>query len=151
MILRIGDSRVKELTATLLAIVLGLIALLHASWALGGLWPGKSEADLIAKAIGDGRRHMPGRAITWFVACLIGIAAIWPLLLSARPARLLPSWLVTTAGLAMAVIFLARGAAGYVPAWRRLHSAEPFARLDRSYYSPLCLVIGAGFAYLILS
>ena len=29
------------------------------------------------------------------------------------------------------------------------HPVEPFAKLDRSLYSPLCLVVGAGFALLV--
>jgi hypothetical protein len=140
----------KGLIATLLALVLGLVALLHASWATGSFWPGKNEADLIAKAIGDGRGRMPGRPLTWLVACLIGIAALWPLLLNARPLPLLGSWLVTAGGLALTIVFLGRGAAGYMPGWRRARSNEPFASLDRSVYSPLCLAIGAAFAYLSL-
>jgi uncharacterized membrane protein YuzA (DUF378 family) len=115
--------------AALLALLLGAVPLLHAYWAMGGLWPGRSEADLIARVIGDRRRrHMPHAKLTWLVALLIGIAAVWPLL---------------------ALVFLARGGAGYLPAWRRAHSLDPFARLDRSLYSPLCLLVGAGFLYLV--
>jgi hypothetical protein len=40
--------------------------------------------------------------------------------------------------------------AGYVPAWRRLHSAEPFATFDRRVYAPLCLALGAGFITILL-
>jgi hypothetical protein len=141
---------VKDTTAALLTLVLGLVALLHAYWGLGGLWPGESEADLIARVIGDGRRHMPPRPVTWIVACLIGIAAIWPLILDLRTLPFPVNWLATAGGLVLALVFLGRGVAGYTPGWRRGHSAEPFASLDRSYYSPLCLVIGAAFAYLLI-
>ena len=141
----------SSLVAIPLALVLGLVALLHASWALGGLWPGISEADLIAKTIGDGRRRMPPRPIIWLVACLIGAAALWPLLLVWRPVPFPANALVTAGGVVLALVFLGRGVAGYTSPWRRSHSAEPFARLDRSFYSPLCLAIGAAFVYLLLS
>jgi hypothetical protein len=136
--------------ASILAIVLGAIACLHAYWGAGGLWPGTSEADLIAKTIGDGRHRMPPRALVLLVSVLIGIAAVWPLLLVMRSVLPLPDGLVTGLGAALGLLFLARGGAGYAPQWRRAHPVEPFARLDRSLYSPLCLLIGAGFAILLL-
>jgi Protein of unknown function (DUF3995) len=136
--------------AALLALLLGAVALLHAYSAMGGLWPGRSEADLIASVIGDKRRRrMPHATLTWLVALLIGIAAVWPLLLRMRSASPLPGSLVSGIGAALALVFLARGGAGYLPAWRRAHSLDPFARLDRSLYSPLCLLVGAGFLYLV--
>jgi hypothetical protein len=61
----------------------------------------------------------------------------------------LPGGLVSVIGAGLALLFLARGVAGYHPAWRRIHPVEPFAGLDRSLYSPLCLFIGAGFALLV--
>jgi len=140
----------KGLIAAVLAFVLGLVALLHAYWGFGGLWPGKSEADLIARAIGDGGPHMPGRRLTFAVAAAIGVAALWPLLLVAGPAAPLAPGLVVAGACVLAAVFLARGGAGYLPAWRRMHPIEPFARLDGLVYSPLCLVIGMGFAYLAL-
>ena len=140
----------RELVAAILASLLGAIALLHASWAVGALWPGKSEADLIAKAIGDGRRHMPSRPVIWLVAGLIGIAAVWPLLLVMRPPPPLAGAVIRLGGGVLALVFLARGGAGYAPAWRQAHPVEPFARLDRSFYSPLCLAVGSGLAYLVL-
>ena len=47
--------------------------------------------------------------------------------------------------------FLARGILGFMPWWRRLAPEQPFARLDRRFYSPLCLLIAAGFLVLALS
>jgi hypothetical protein len=140
---------VKSAIATILCLLLAAIALLHAYWAVGGLWPGSGEADLVDRVIGDGRHRLPRRALTLLVACLIGIAAAWPLLLAMRSLLPLPGGLVSGVGAALALVFLARGGAGYHPAWRRAHPVEPFARLDRSLYSPLCLVIGAGFALLV--
>ena len=55
------------------------------------------------------------------------------------------------AGAGIATVFLARGVAGYVPAWRRLQSAEPFTTLDRRYYAPLCLALGTGFLIILFA
>lgn len=136
--------------ASILSVTLAAIALLHAYWGCGGLWPARSEAELIATVIGDGRRRMPGRALTFCVALAIAGAALWSQLLVTRDRTPLPAWPFLAGGVALAFVFLARGAAGYLTFWRRAHAAEPFARLDRRLYSPLCLVIGAGFAYLVL-
>jgi hypothetical protein len=49
------------------------------------------------------------------------------------------------------LVFLGRGIAGFTPWWRRLTPEQPFARLDQSLYSPLCLLIGLGFIVLSIS
>ena len=41
--------------------------------------------------------------------------------------------------------------AGYLPAWRRMYPREPFATRDVRYFSPLCLLVAAGYAALLLS
>ena len=61
-----------------------------------------------------------------------------------------PSWLTLLAGTGIATVFIARGIAGYLPAWRRMHSAEPFATLDHRFYAPLCFALGAGFIIILL-
>ena len=48
------------------------------------------------------------------------------------------------------LVFFGRGVAGYFPAlWRRAEGL-PFHRLNRAFYSPLCLAIGAALAINIL-
>ena len=136
--------------ALILAVTLAAIALLHAYWGMGGVWPGRDEARLIATVIGDRRPRMPGRALTFGVALAIMGAALWPVLLVMHTRLPLPGWLILSGGAALALVFLGRGGAGYLPSWRRAHPAKPFARLDRSLYSPLCLVMGAAFAFLVL-
>jgi hypothetical protein len=61
----------------------------------------------------------------------------------------LPPWLVALAGAGAAAVFAGRGIAGYVPAWRARHPREPFASIDRQYYSPLCLLLAAGLVVLL--
>jgi hypothetical protein len=53
--------------------------------------------------------------------------------------------------LLVGLVFLGRGIAGFTPWWRRLAPELPFARLDTSLYSPLCLLIGLSFAILAIT
>ncbi|CAN7509815.1 DUF3995 domain-containing protein [Bosea sp. LjRoot237] len=137
--------------AIALALLLAIIAGLHAYWGRGGLWPAASEDELIATVIGNAQaRRMPSPGLCLLVALAIVVTAIWPLLLigTSGTAALRP--LLLLGGFAIMAVFLLRGVAGFLPAWRRLHPLEPFASYDRRYYSPLCLLIAAGYAVLLL-
>lgn len=137
--------------ATALTLLLAAIAGLHAYWGSGGRWPAESEDELIATVIGNARaRRMPSPGLCLAVALAIAVAAIWPLLLAQGPSIGTPHLLILVAGVAIMTVFLLRGIAGFLPAWRRLHPREPFASNDRRYYSPLCLLIAAGYAILLL-
>lgn len=130
------------LLAVILTLVLAAIAALHAYWGFGGLWPGRDAADCARRTGGfRGARSMPGPAACFAVAAALAIAALIPIFLVGRFGML-----AALAGLAVALVFLGRGVAGFTPAWRRLTPEQPFASLDVRYYSPLCLIIGAGFA-----
>jgi hypothetical protein len=130
---------------------LAFIAALHLYWAAGGLWPARSQRQLIDTVIGDPHRdRMPPAWITALVGFALAGAAMLPLmitsvfwsvycLLNLPPNLRLGAFIATfLAGLG----FLARGIIGYLPFWRRLHTAEPFASLDVRLYSPLCLALG---------
>ena len=67
-----------------------------------------------------------------------------------REARLSITLSVCSLLLVLSGFFLARGIAGYTDRWRQLTPEQPFARLDRKYYSPLCLVLGLFFIILTL-
>jgi len=137
--------------ATALTLLLAGIAGLHAYWGRGGLWPAASEDELVATVIGNASaRRMPSPGLCLAVALAIAVAAIWPLLLAQGPSAGTPRLLIFLAGFAITAVFLLRGIAGFLPAWRRLHPREPFASNDRRYYSPLCLLIAAGYAILLL-
>jgi hypothetical protein len=134
------------ITLTLGALI-AAIALVHLSWALGGDWPAPKGQPLAIYVTAGTRR--PGRAITLAVALAIGAAAA--VVLSSR-ARLTTPWDMMVAGayFVVALVFFGRGVAGYFPAlWRRAEGL-PFHRLNRAFYSPLCLVIGAGLAINVL-
>ncbi len=137
--------------ATALTLLLAAIAGLHAYWGRGGLWPAASEDELVATVIGNASaRRMPSPDLCLAVALAIAVTAIWPLLLAQGPSAGTPRLLIFLAGFAITAVFLLRGIAGFLPAWRRLHPREPFASNDRRYYSPLCLLIAAGYAILLL-
>lgn len=137
--------------AVALALLLAVIAGLHAYWGRGGLWPALSEDELITTVIGNARaKRMPSPGLCLLVALAIAVTAIWPLLLACASGTTVLRPLLQFGGFAIMAVFLLRGVAGFLPAWRRLHPREPFASYDRRYYSPLCLLIAAGYAVLLL-
>lgn len=135
--------------AFLIFVVLTIVAVLHAYWAFGGRWPGHDELSLARTVVGSkGVTTMPARGPTLVVALLIFVAGVLALAPVGVSPIVLPPMLQTLAIAALAVVFLARGAIGFTPLFRRLQAEEPFATLDRRLYSPLCLALGAGFAVL---
>ena len=138
--------------ALALTIIVAAIAVLHAYWASGGLWPGTNPADLSNIVVGNPRaRDMPAPRLTALVAAMIAGAAAWPLLLSPLISRYIAPELAALGNWALAAVFLLRGIAGFTPWMARRHSAEPFATYNCKYYSPLCLALGAGFLILALN
>jgi hypothetical protein len=133
------------LAIALSAIVYG-IAVLHASWGLGGHWPAASAERLAKAAVGTPSvSRMPGPVACLIVAALLAGVASWPLLAAGLLPEAWPRWLTALAGAGVAAAFVARGVAGYMRAWRRRFPEQPFATYDRRYYSPLCLALGAGY------
>lgn len=134
-----------------LALVLAAIAALHAYWGFGGVWPGRDEKSCARAVAGfKGIDRMPPPVACFAVTAAMLATAAVALALSGSTALPLPGWAVLLAGLCAALVFLARGTAGYTLAWRRLTPELPFARNDRLYFSPLCLAIGVGFGILTL-
>jgi hypothetical protein len=132
--------------AAVLALVLLTIAALHAYWGLGGVWPGVDAASCARTVVGfAGTTSMPGLGPSFAVAAALCFCAIVALVLGGIIASPFPLFILGPAALAITLVFLGRGIAGYTPPWRRLTPLQPFARLDRLFYAPLCLLIGAGF------
>lgn len=120
-----------------LSVVLIAVAAVHVLWGAGYWFPIREEAALARAVVGArGITHMPGAlpCATVAVALLFLAGALWWPTGSQRQSVL---WLA-------AVVFLVRGIVAYTPFWRRIAPEQPFARLDRWYYAPLCLVIGVG-------
>lgn len=133
-----------------IAIVLAGIAVLHIYWGIGGRWPGTDEESCARAVVGfRGVRKMPPPPAAFAVALALFAAAWIALALEGRVSWPLSPSLLALAGLAAGAVFLARGVAGFTPAWRRLAPELPFARNDVRYFSPLCLLLGTGFLFLV--
>jgi len=130
-------------------LLLTAITVIHVVWGKGVRWPRKTEAELVTTVIGHKRDTMPSPSQCYLAALAIFIPGVIALMLAGLVQTPLPPWLVTLAAAAAALVFAGRGIAGYVPAWRARHPREPFASLDRHYYSPLCLLLAAGLVVLL--
>lgn len=137
--------------ALLLAGLLGTISLLHLYWALGGVWPGHDTPSLARAVVGSrGIVKMPPVGVTTLVAIALAAAALWPLMWAALVPYSLPQTVIVLGMWLWALLFVTRGLAGYLPIFGTDQMEQPFARLNRRIYSPLCLAIGAGFVALIV-
>jgi pyruvate dehydrogenase complex dehydrogenase (E1) component len=118
------------------------VALLHFSWGRGSHWPAASSEALARAAVGDGRRRMPSPGACFAVAAVLLAMALWPLICLQN---LHEVW-ANQISAVIAGLLVARGVGGFTPRWRAFFHDEPFATLDRRYYSPLCIVLGLGYA-----
>jgi hypothetical protein len=130
-------------------LLLTAIAGIHVAWGTGVRWPRKTEAELVSTVIGHRSDKMPTPNQCYLAALAICIPGIIALMLAGLINGSVLASTIPLAGAAAALVFAGRGIAGYVPAWRARHPREPFASLDRHYYSPLCLMLAAGLAVLL--
>lgn len=137
--------------AVAISAILGVIAAFHLHWGFGGVRPARDGRSLAKLVVGaTGVTSMPSPAACIAVALMLVIVALWPLLYMRLLPTAWPNWLLSAIGGAFALVFLLRGAAGYTTPWRRRFSEEPFASLDRAAYSPLCMLLAASMAALLL-
>ncbi len=139
--------------SVMLFFVLAAIAALHTYWAFGGLWPAESTLELVKTVIGaPDWSQMPSRQMTMMVAGLIFAAGLVALVagdvIALGSGRAGVRWVARIGVAVLALVFLARGAAGYLVARDDWVRTEPFATYDLFLYSPLCLAIGAAFVIL---
>jgi hypothetical protein len=133
--------------ASIVFVILLAVSLAHLLWALGSRWPIKDPELLARTVIGrPGITRVP-RLASLVVAVLVFAAGIVALSLADHDAG--DRWL-TGVGIALAAVFLTRGVFGYTAGWRRFFSVEPFVTNDRRVYSPICLIVGAGFLILVI-
>ena len=119
----------------------GLLAIagLHGVWATGSSWPMR-DGDALAQSAGGGRSHTAAECLA--VAGLLTAASA---LVAGRPRR--APWLRRTGAGTVVAVLATRGAfglAGRTDALVPGSSSARFRRLDRRYYSPLCLALAAG-------
>lgn len=134
-----------------LSTMLTAIGFIHVFWALGGVWPGTDERSLARSVVGTSDiEHMPPPGLTLVVAALLFGAALVPLSWLNIVLGFVPTRLTETALIALALLFAVRGIIGYTAWFRTSNNEEPFATFDKRFYSPLCLILGAGFTALLL-
>lgn len=137
--------------ALALSAVLVLVAALHVYWGIGGVWPADDALGCARTVVGfRGVRTMPAPSASFAVALVLVAVALVALALGPVFATPFAPPTLAGAGLWAALVFIARGIAGFTPWWRRLTPEMPFARLDVRYYSPACLLLGAGLLVLSL-
>ena len=138
------------LAAAVFAVLIS-IAGLHAYWAFGGLWPGRTERELIDTVIGAAHMaSMPLPVTTLAVSAFI-VAAAFSALAASNLMSIGPGRAVRLVAAGVGFVFLARGVAGYFFGRVAWAPVEPFARLNLWVYSPLCLVLGASFFLLLIT
>jgi len=133
-----------------LSICLMVISALHALWALGSPWPMKSGQELVNAVVGaENRIDMPPKWQSALVALLLLAAAMWPHVMEKTLViPFLPPMLIALGGWTLTAVFIGRGLIGLTPWFHKLLPEEPFRTYNRNCYSPLCIVIGAGFLVL---
>ncbi|MFD7659103.1 DUF3995 domain-containing protein [Actinosynnema sp. NPDC059797] len=132
--------------ALLTAAALVLIGALHVVWTFSP-WPLRTREEFARRVVDVPVDRLPTPAMTLGVAALLGAAGY---LVAARAELVTapgPSWLPTAGTAGVAAVLLLRGTAGLVTSSRR---TTEFARLDRRYYSPLCLTLATSCAALAL-
>jgi FtsH-binding integral membrane protein len=132
----------RELLAVILFASVFALSFIHFQWSRGSHWPEESEEALARAVIGDGRRSMPSPLACLALSIVLAVVALWPLFVMDRATELS----IRQVTMVIAGTFVARGIAGYTVRWRQHFNDEPFATRDRRYYSPLCLVLGLGYA-----
>lgn len=115
------------------------------------MWPG-TDRKSCARAVAGFRDidRMPPPAACFAVAAGLTGVALSGLVVAGliAPRPLLPGVYFRGVALLAGLVFLARGMVGFTPFWRRLTPEMPFARNDVRWFSPLCLLVGAGLLYL---
>jgi uncharacterized membrane protein len=140
-----------KILALIVFAVLTTIAALRAAWGLKIFWPAASEQKLVAMAIGQkGRRRIPPPWQCFIVAAAVFLQGVIALIAANWIAAPIERSIVVLLALLCAAGFIVRGVAGFTAGWRARYPQQPFAALDREYYSPLCLALGAAFVLLAL-
>ena len=135
------------IVASIVFVILLTVALAHLLWAIGSRWPIK-DPELLAKTVigRPGVTRVP-RLISLVIAIATLAAGIFALSLADHDAG---AWWLTLIGVGLAAVFVGRGGLGYSAGFKARYSLEPFATNNRRVYSPLCLIVGAGFLILVI-
>ena len=142
------------MTATiswLLFLLIGGVAAMHVYWASGGYWPAQQKDELAKTVVGAESEHMPPAFVTLIVAVLIFLVGCLPLLSMGAIHSPIPKSIELILMAGATIVFLTRGLVTYLPIADRYSVVEPFVTFNRRYYSPLCVVLAIGFAFVMLA
>ena len=131
------------MTAFALAFVLAFLSGLHIYWAFGGRWGWGAAIPQV-----DGRpAFTPSRLATLVVALGLAAAAVLPLVRAGALPFPVPPPLSQWSAVLLALIFFVRAVGDFqlVGFFKRVRGT-PFAIWDTRLFSPLCLLLAAGFA-----
>lgn len=135
------------LLAALMFIPLLAMGIAGLLWSIGRTWPIRDPVLLAHTVIGrPGLDRLP-RLPTFVFALIMFGAGIVALALADKTGG---GILLTAAGIVFALVFLARGVAGYSPWWAERMPLEPFRTANRKTYSPLAIALGIGFIVLVI-
>ncbi len=139
---------VSLLAATVVALALVVLAFIHVYWGLGGAWPARTRAELGPMVVGITPRDvMPNLPACLVVAVLLVTGAG----LIAWAAFAEPWWVSSVGSAGVGVVLALRGLGGYADGRLRPATREqPFYALNRRVYSPLCLVLAALIALVLV-
>lgn len=133
-------------------VLLSVVSALHFYWGFGGLWPAKDVPSLARTVVGsNGTTEMPSAGLTVVVAFCIFLAGLLPLFWVGWITLPIPHWFITIGMVTLTVVFLLRGILGFAPVMTKMSAEEPFATLNRRYFSPLITLVGLGLLYLLIS
>lgn len=141
------------LLGTLLAIVLGCLGLFHLIWAAGIAFPFPNEQSLARSVVGRrGITRLPSRTAVALLGVLLLAAAAAAVTMGHFATSITAvKFLMVPIGLFLSAVFLLRGCVGVLPAFERAAPEQPYLSLNRRFYSPLSILIGAGFLALTFS
>jgi len=130
-----------EMTA--LAFVLAFLSGLHIYWAFGGRWGWGVAIPQINKRAA----FSPSRFATVIVAFGLATSALVPLVRTGTLSIPAPFWLSQWSAGVLSLVFCVRAVGDFrlVGFFKRVRGT-PFAMWDTRLFSPLCLLLAAGFA-----
>ena len=130
----------SAVAAVVVAVVCGALALLHLLWATGSRWPAHDDKSLFDLVVGAPLAP-PGRAGSTGMPSAAACVVVAVALVVAGGCVVVG---VDVVSVAVAVAFAGRGVVGFFDT--RLRPATigtRFERMNRVFYSPLCLVLAA--------
>ena len=132
-----------EMIAFALAFVLAFLSGLHIYWAFGGRWGWGVAIPQINKRAA----FSPSRFATVIVAFGLATSALVPLVRTGTLSIPAPFWLSQWSAGVLSLVFCVRAVGDFrlVGFFKRVRGT-PFAMWDTRLFSPLCLLLAAGFA-----